>query len=174
MAKAGPKKARPKKAAPKKSIAQKAPLRDRIVGLSFFSDLSPQELDIVLPLCKEIEGKAGDVLISEGQAVRNLYILLAGEVSVFKKQPDGTQTLLATVWKGDVLGELSFLQSVSASATVKAKQPFTALAIDQQDLQRLLVTDLNMAAKLYQKLALIASRRMSATLRHHFEGQSSL
>lgn len=174
MAKTGSTKRRPKKAASKKTTPQTIAVRDLVVSLAFFSDLADPEIDVILPLCHEMKGKAGDTLIQEGQPVKNLYILLSGEAAVFKKQADGKPALLAAVGKGDVLGELSFLQSVSASATVKAKKPFTALAIDQSDLQRLLVTDLNIAAKLYQKLAFIASRRMSATLRHHFDGQSSL
>ena len=152
----------------------KTTLRDLIGNLWFFSDLTDPEIDIVLPLCRTMKRKGGDVLIREGEPVKNLYVLLSGAVSVFKKKADGKQALVAIVGRGDVLGELSFLQSACASATVKANKPFTALVIDQKDLHRLLVTDLNVAAKLYQKLALVASRRLSATLRDHFEGQSSL
>ena len=174
MTKTGSKKRRPKKATAKKPASKKVILWDRVGALWFFSDLTDAEIDVVLPLCREMKGKAGEVMIREGDPVKNLYVLLSGEMFVFKKQADGTQALLAIVGKGDVVGELSFLQSTCASVTVKAKKPFTALAIDQRDLQRLLVIDLNMAAKLYKKLAFIASRSLSTTLRHHFEGQTKL
>jgi len=151
-----------------------ANIRNLVTHLSFFSGLTDTEFDTITPFCREVTGKAGTVLILEGEPVKNIYILLSGAASVFKKQADGKQVLLASVGKDDVLGELSFLQSVRATATVKAKRPFRALAIDQDDLQRLLVTHIDMAAKLYRKLALIAGRRMSALLRHHFEGGTAL
>jgi CRP-like cAMP-binding protein len=151
-----------------------AKIRDVAARLPFFSDLAGMERDVILPLCREIKGKAGELIIREGKPVKNLYVLVSGGASVFKERADGKQVLLASVGKGDVLGELSFLRSVLASATVKAKRPYRALAIDQKDLQRLLVTHLNIAAKLYRKLALIAGQRMSALLRHHFEGRAKL
>ena len=151
-----------------------ANIRNLVTRLSFFSDLTDTEFDTITPFCHEVTGKTGTMLIREGEPVKNVYILLSGTASVFKKQTDGKQVLLASVGKGDVLGELSFLQSVRATATVKAKRPYRALAIDQGDLQRLLVTHLDMAAKLYRKLALIAGRRMSALLSHHFEGRTAL
>lgn len=157
-----------------KRAARAATIRNLIAELAFFSDLSDAERDAIAPYCREVKGAAGSLIIREGRPVKNLYILLSGGASVFKKRADGKQALLASVGKGDVLGELSFLQSVLGTATVKAKRPFRALAIDQGGLQRIMVTHLNMAAKLYRRLALVAGRRMSALLRHHFEGRTTL
>ncbi len=151
-----------------------ANIRNLVAGLAFFSDLTDAERDAITPFCREVKGMAGALIIREGMPVKNLYILLSGGASVFKKRADGKQVLLASVGKGDVLGELSFLQSVLGTATVKAKRPFRALAIDQGGLQRIMVIHLNMAAKLYKRLALVAGRRMSALLRHHFEGRTKL
>ena len=114
-----------------------ANIRNLVTRLSFFSDLTDTEFDTITPFCHEVAGKTGTMLIREGEPVKNVYILLSGTASVFKKQADGKQVLLASVGKGDVLGELSFLQSVRATATVKAKRPYRALAIDQGDLQRI-------------------------------------
>jgi len=154
--------------------ARSVNIRNLVTRQEFFSDLTDAEFDAIAPFCREVKGEAGAVLIKEGDPVKYIFILLSGSASIFKKRADGAQVLLASVGKGDVLGELSFLQSARATATVKAKRPFRALSISQGDLQRLLVTHLDMAAKLYRKLALIAGRRMSVLLRHHFEGRTSL
>ncbi|MEK6549435.1 MAG: cyclic nucleotide-binding domain-containing protein [Nitrospirota bacterium] len=129
-------------------------------SLSFFSELTDTEFLAVRPLCNEIHGQAGDCIIKEGEPVRNLYILVSGQVAILKRRADGKQLALATVGKGEVLGELTFLKFTPAFATVEAKEPFTALAIDQSELQRLLDSETCIGAKLYKKLARITGRRL--------------
>jgi len=144
-----------------------------LYNLSLFSELTDTEIDVIAPLCHEVAGQAGDRIIEEGEPVRYLYILLSGEVSIHKRRADGQYVALASVGKDAVLGELTFFKFTPASATVKATEPFKALAIDQANLQRLLDTDSKIGSKLYKKLALVAGKRLKTMISQYAESISS-
>jgi len=74
--------------------------------------------------------KPGDVLFEEGTAGRELYIIEEGDVGVYKNTPDGAIEL-AVIQKGGVIGEMSVLDNLPRSATVKAKTVTRALLINQ-------------------------------------------
>jgi CRP-like cAMP-binding protein len=80
--------------------------------LSLFCDLTPEELDSIMPLSQLVEGKPGDCLVREGEQVKNLYILVSGEAHVNKTRTDGTQVQLGSLGKDDLIGEVTFLKQL--------------------------------------------------------------
>src|SRR5690606_1532813 len=77
--------------------------------------------------------KAHDVapgvnLIEEGAPGRGLFVLLAGQVDVSKRDGEH-KVLLATLGPGDVFGEISLLNEEPASATVTAAAQSTVLVL---------------------------------------------
>jgi len=132
--------------------------------LALFSDLAPADLDLLPPLCKLVEGKAGDCLIREGELVQNLYILVSGDVVVKTARANGTQVLLASLGKDDLIGEISFSQVTAASATVEAKTTFTAVALNQKERHRLLDKQPPLGIKVYKRLARVMSGRMKTMI----------
>jgi CRP-like cAMP-binding protein len=85
--------------------------------------------------------KPGDVLCEEGTQGRELYIIEDGKLSVYKSTQEGATIELATVGKGNIIGEMSLLDNLPRSASVKAIDPTKVLVINQQVfLQTLLTT----------------------------------
>ena len=70
----------------------------------------------------------GDVIFMEGDDSREMYVVVEGEVVVSKKSSKGEVTL-ATMKKGDFVGEMSLLESLPRSATARAKGTTKLLAI---------------------------------------------
>ncbi|MEZ0391604.1 MAG: cyclic nucleotide-binding domain-containing protein [Pseudobdellovibrionaceae bacterium] len=62
----------------------------------------------------------GDVIFSEGDEGREMYVVTEGEVVVSKKTSQGEITL-AVLKKGEFVGEMSLLESLPRSATARAK-----------------------------------------------------
>lgn len=62
----------------------------------------------------------GELIFSEGDESREMYIVSEGEVEVTKKTNHG-DIVLARLRKGDFVGEMSLLESLPRSATAKAK-----------------------------------------------------
>lgn len=70
----------------------------------------------------------GDLIFMEGDDSREMYVVVEGEVIVSKKSNKGEVTL-ATLRKGDFVGEMSLLESLPRSATARAKGRTKLLAI---------------------------------------------
>lgn len=73
--------------------------------------------------------KAGEVLFSEGDTTRELFVVQDGELQVFK-HVDGRDVEIGRAHRGDFLGEMSMLEGLPRSATVKAMGPCRLLAIE--------------------------------------------
>lgn len=70
----------------------------------------------------------GEVIFREGEDSREMYVVKEGEVVVMKDSKRGEITL-ATLRKGDFVGEMSLLESLPRSATARAKGKTKLLAI---------------------------------------------
>lgn len=60
-----------------------------------------------------------EVIFAEGDDSREMYIVVSGEVEVVKKIKSGEHHL-ATLQKGDFVGEMSLLESLPRSATARS------------------------------------------------------
>ena len=95
-----------------------------------------QQLDLI----RRFDGHevaAGTVIIREGDAGQGLFVVLAGEVEVSKRQADGGALALARLRAGDVFGEMSLLTNQPTTATVAAALPSTILFLAREYFQRL-------------------------------------
>ena len=70
----------------------------------------------------------GDVIFQESDSSNEMYVVVEGEVSVSKKSARG-DIHLATLHRGDFVGEMSLLESLPRSATARAKGATKLLVI---------------------------------------------
>lgn len=73
--------------------------------------------------------KPGDVLFEEGTQGKELFVIKEGKVAVYKNTPEG-QIELAQVEEGGLIGEMSLLDNLPRSATVKATKETKAMIIN--------------------------------------------
>ena len=104
--------------------------------------------------------KEGDHLIFEGAPVEHIYCLLSGKVGVYKKDKEGKKVLIASLGKGFIFGEMSFLDQGPASATVRAGLPFQVLTVNQEALHRLLESQPKLGYKILTAIARQTSLRL--------------
>jgi CRP-like cAMP-binding protein len=71
----------------------------------------------------------GDVIVREGEMGREMYVIQRGSV-VVTKSLGGRDLLLATLERGSFFGEMSLLESLPRSATVRAKGETELLVIE--------------------------------------------
>ena len=112
--------------------------------LFIFSDLSDADVDWLAAVGKRKEFPASSVLIEEGIPIDEVYILLEGELSVRVKARGGDP--IAILQQGEIVGELSFLDSRPPSATVAARTDSVVLAISRDQLSTKLDRDPGFAA----------------------------
>ncbi len=134
--------------------------KETLAAIPFFSDIPERELELIVPLCRLQEGQEGDYLIHEGVQVSSIYFLLSGKVGVYKKDKEGKNMWLASLGKGFVFGELSFLDQGPASASIRAGSPFQALVLNQEALHRLLDSQPSLGYKMLKTMARHTSQRL--------------
>jgi CRP-like cAMP-binding protein len=103
----------------------------------------------------------GTELIREGTDLDTVYLILDGRMSVWA----GGRIKLATLSSGDILGEISLIDSSRTSASVKCETESVVLAISKATLSDRLKTDIGFAARFYKALALFLADRMRNTTR---------
>jgi CRP-like cAMP-binding protein len=99
-----------------------------------------------------------EVLIREGESVDALFILLDGSLRV---STGGTQ--VATLLSGEIVGEISFVDSRPPAATVTASQPSHVLAVPRSMLHAKIATDPWFASRFFRALATFLADRLRTT-----------
>jgi CRP/FNR family transcriptional regulator, cyclic AMP receptor protein len=100
----------------------------------------------------------GTPLINAGHTPESIYIVLDGTLSV---TVGGKQ--IAALPTGEVVGEISFVDSRPPSASVSAAQDSQVLAVDRQALYEKLEEDEGFAARFYRGIAVYLADRLRTT-----------
>ena len=103
--------------------------------------------------------EAGAVLIEQGKPVQQLYIVLDGRLSV----EIGNGVKIATLLAGEVIGEISFVDSRPPLASVIAQTRTMVLGIEKAQLKQKLDADGHFGARFYQAVALFLADRLRTT-----------
>lgn len=102
---------------------------------------------------------ADDVVVRQGSVVEHVMFVMDGRFCV--KNAD--DRLLAEIGPGDVVGEVSFLDSDPASATVRALERGRLFLVEKSRLAEKAKEDLFFAARFYRALGQFLARRLRAT-----------
>jgi CRP/FNR family transcriptional regulator, cyclic AMP receptor protein len=142
--------------------------------LFIFGDLTDEDIDWFAAAGERKSIPAGTVLVQQGKAIADVYILLHGQLSVIVSNEQGNITI-NTLQMGEIIGELSFLDSRPPTATVVAGTDAVVLAISRDKLAAKLARDAPFAAKFYRALGVfLADRLRSTTARLGFGSPDSL
>jgi CRP-like cAMP-binding protein len=106
---------------------------DQLANVPLFRSCSQRELAKIARAVDEVEVAAGRVLVEQGAAGHECYILVAGEASVIR---DGN--VIATLGPGDPIGELAVLDGGPRTATVVATTDLDLLVLGQREFSALL------------------------------------
>ena len=100
----------------------------------------------------------GDPLITKGETVDYIYIILSGQLSIFDVKKD-----IATIGPGEVVGEMSYLESRPPSVSVTAIESSEIYCIPRTIMNEKLDKDVAFRANFYYALALFLSDRLRKT-----------
>jgi CRP/FNR family transcriptional regulator, cyclic AMP receptor protein len=110
------------------------------------------------------------VLIQEKNPIGSIYILLEGELSVIVGGRDGKH--IATLMPGEVVGEISFVDSRPPSASVLATRDSRVLALSTNVLSAKLAVDTAFAARFYYAVATFLADRLYVTVGRYGYGSA--
>jgi CRP-like cAMP-binding protein len=113
-----------------------------------FRDLDSDELDSVGAVVTDLRFDAGDVLIRQGAAAHEMFIVTTGNLEVSR---DGHH--IADLGPGDFAGEMAVLARTQRNSTVTAKTDVEVLHIDGRSLQALFADVPQIAVKMLPVVA---------------------
>ncbi|WP_437546917.1 cyclic nucleotide-binding domain-containing protein [Sorangium sp. So ce367] len=131
----------------------------REIGL--FGGLGDHVLQGLADTLELLDLEPGAVAFREGDNGREMFVLLSGEMEVLKRSKRDVEARVAVLGPNDWFGEMSILDVMPRSATVRAIAPSRLLRVTAHDLDALYRRDL----KSYTLLVLNIAREMSRRLR---------
>lgn len=118
----------------------------REVVYSVFTGLPRQQQLGFTGELQPVNVSAGDVIVRQGAPADKIFIIVKGEVTVEREEPDGRVVELETLRDGQFFGELAILRDTPREATATAKTDVTLLAMRRDTFQRLVAGSLGASA----------------------------
>jgi CRP/FNR family cyclic AMP-dependent transcriptional regulator len=119
-----------------------------LAEIPLFSALSKKDLARIAKASNEITVEPGHVLVDQGDAGRDAYVIVSGTATVKR---NGRK--VATLKPGDSVGELALLDHGPRTASVVADTPVTALVLTAREFSGVLEEVPGLAQKLLAQLA---------------------
>lgn len=133
-------------------------------GLGVFDGLNDAELGRVAALCWLADYRQGDVVMQQGAAEAEIYIVRTGllEVSVGELSQEGLPAhTVVNLGEGQVVGEMALIDHGPRSATVRCiSGACTLLVMDRQAFEALCDADHHIGLVVYRNLAADLSFKM--------------
>jgi len=126
--------------------------------LFLFGQLNDDDVEWMLGAGARRIVSAGEIIIEQGVPVDAVFILLEGRLAVWlRPRKGGSEREIAQLQAGEIVGEMSFVDSRPPSATVKALKESTVFAISKAALNAKLAADQGFGARFYRALAIYLS-----------------
>lgn len=103
----------------------------------------------------------GDVIFEQNEDPERILVILEGFIRVVRKASNGDYIDLADpMGPGDTLGEMSFVDTNGASATIIAKEAVTVQIVNRDLIEKMMDLDPNFAERFYHSLLVTVIRRI--------------
>ena len=109
--------------------------------------------------------KDGEILIEQGKPTDSIILLIEGQLSVVVKDVG----MVARLGVGEIVGEMSMVDSSPPSATVAAEGDCLILLIDKNTLLQKLTSDAAFGSRFYKALAVFLADRLR-DMEHRLSG----
>ena len=121
---------------------------NHLAQVPLFADCSKKQLQSVAAASIELTIDTGKVLVREGEAGHEAFVIMEGSATVSRKGET-----IAQLGVGDVVGELAPLTGGNRTATVVADTPMELLVIGQREFAGLLDEVPGLAVRVLHNLA---------------------
>jgi NTE family protein len=126
------------------------------IGPSFFDGLADEDASWILAHLDKRTFEPGEMLLAEGDAPSQVFIVESGELAVHMSDDRGEQHLLNRVGPGASLGEMSLFTGRPVSATVSAASEVTVFVMTDVEFRRFA----SMFPRIYENLGAAISQRL--------------
>jgi len=126
-----------------------------------FNDLNFDELSMLEDHMNVMDIEKDAILFQEGEEGDYVCFVLEGCLEVVRKTKGNNNIVIATLSKGDTIGEMSILDQIVRSATIRAYEKSKVVSLTSSDFEHIL----NEYPKIGVKILKGISRYMSLNMR---------
>lgn len=109
---------------------------DFLKSLSVFKTFSKEQIQDIKDHFVEEKFPPNVTIINEGDLTNDVYLIVEGEVAVFKWDEDHlSEVIIGRIGKDDIFGEMSFIDNSPRSSTIRTIKPTTTLKLSKESLQ---------------------------------------
>jgi CRP/FNR family cyclic AMP-dependent transcriptional regulator len=124
--------------------------------LYIFGLLTDADIDWLARVGVRRRVKDGEILIEQGRSIDSIILLLEGRLSVSVRDAG----IVARRGVGEIVGEMSMVDSAPPSATVAAEGECLILSLDKNILLQKLASDAPFGSRFYKALAIFLADRL--------------
>lgn len=130
------------------AMAKRDQFTEHLAAVPLFSACSKKDLQAVAKRAEDVHVDAGKVLVSEGAAGAEFFVILDGQAKVTRHGQE-----VATLGSGDFFGDLALLDRAPRNATITAMTPMELVVLGQREFSALIDEVPGFAHKLLAGLA---------------------
>ena len=127
--------------------------------MPIFGGLNDSTLELIVEQSNVIRVAAGDFFFREGDSANSLFVLEKGLVVVERNWKE-TNIVLGRLKRGDCIGEMSLIDLMPRSASVRAEEDCQAIEITLMSLHKLYKQELEQYAIIMMNMGREVSRRL--------------
>lgn len=117
-----------------------------------FAHMNLEQLEAIDRIVREAEYLAGEVIIREGDVGSELFLMIEGEVAIYKNYATSEQFELATLSGINYFGEMAILDDDTRSASVVARRDTRVLVLEGERLKELILQMPEIAFEIFRVL----------------------
>lgn len=129
--------------------------------LFFLGQLNDRDVEWMIHNGSKLDLPVGYKLINKGEYIDSLYIVLSGQLSVCADA--NNRDSIAKLEAGEIVGEMSFLESRPPSVSVIVTQPTIVYQISREVISSRMASNPEFRSSFYYALALFLSNRLRKT-----------
>ena len=146
----------------------KETMLDILANFSFFRGLDEDELTIIAKKINIVKIEQGDTLFKEGDRGDCVYFIVDGQIDVLKESVSGSKigidkVLITTLTKGRSIGEMSIVDKIPRSATVKARTKSQLITLTLSDFESICEAYPRIGLKIIKEISRLLSMNMRKT-----------
>jgi CRP-like cAMP-binding protein len=119
------------------STEDNVPIDQKVPELPLFGALMPDALERLLTALVFEEHASGKVIVQQGDAGHEAFILVRGLLHVIRKDTEGEEHTIAALGPGSIFGEMALVSDAPRAASVIAAEPAQVLRATREDLEKL-------------------------------------
>ena len=139
-------------------------MKDVLKNLLFFSHLSEQQMNKIMPYIESIDLEAGEILFEEGDAGDYVCFIVSGSLEVVKLTSwKNFTTVITSLYQGSCIGEMTLIDHAPRSASIRAKEKTQLAILTQRAFEVMLESEPQLGVNILKGVALTLSDNLRMT-----------